>query len=173
MVQIFSTRLHRRRPGFTLIELVVAMAVVLILGAVAYATYIGQIANARTAALDQVMQQINTAMLVYEANSTAFPTDSTNVSGTQSQGVAAYAALAQDLINAGAGTVPATAAAAGMTQNGTIRYEPINTTTPPTFTFVAQANNGNAHTLCIDTVGGVIDLGLGQAQPTDPGVSCQ
>ena len=52
----------RRRAGFTLIELIVAIAIVMVLGAVAYASYVGIEAksrdNAAIAMADQLAQNI-------------------------------------------------------------------------------------------------------------------
>ncbi|HLJ58889.1 MAG TPA: type II secretion system protein [bacterium] len=173
MFQLLSRRLHDRRRGFTLIELVVAMAVVLILGSVAYATYIGQVANARTAALDELMQQVYTGMISSESASAtgAFPTDSANVAATANTGATSWAGLVTDLATAGASNLPPTTAAANIITSSWT-YEPINTTTPATFTIVAQATGGNTHVLCMDPIHGTVDLGAA-GTPTTVGVTCK
>jgi prepilin-type N-terminal cleavage/methylation domain-containing protein len=173
MFQVFTERLHRRRRAFTLIELVVAMAIVLILGGVAYATYIGQVANSRTAALNQYFAQIYTGMMAAQANSAsgAFPTDASNVAGTANTGESSYDALVTDLASAGAANLPATTAGLNMVA-ADWTYEPVNSTNPATFTIVGQATGGNGHVLCIDSKHGVVDLGSGGA-PATVGVSCQ
>ncbi len=159
MVQILSTRLHRRRPGFTLIELVVAMAVVLILGAIAYATYIGQIAAARTATLDQYMQQVATAMTVYQTQKAGnFPDATTDNT---------YALFVSDVNTVTNANLPASvntaswAYATGTDANGN-----------PAFTITATATGGNGHVLCVDAAHGTVDLGV-SGTPASSGVSCQ
>jgi prepilin-type N-terminal cleavage/methylation domain-containing protein len=169
-----DTHAHRGlRRAFTLIELAVAVAIVAILGAVAYLTYMGQIANARTGALDQLLQQIYTGMLTYQANTQTgvFPTDATNTSGSPGRGEASYDALVNDLATVGVTQLPPTTADANII-TGSWTYEPVNTTNPATFTIVAQANGGNGHTLCVDAAHGVVDLGSG-GTPTTPGVTCK
>lgn len=172
MLHILTCRLHRRRRAFTLIELVVAMAIVLILSGIAYATYMGQVANSRTAALNQYFAQIYTGMMAASANSTsgAYPTDANNVAGTANTGETSYDALVTDLASAGAANLPATAAELNMVVT-TWTYKPINSTNPATFTIVGQATGGNSHVLCIDPKHGVVDVGAG-ASPATVGVTC-
>lgn len=167
-------RLQRpRRRAFTLIELLVALAIVAILGAVAYFTYLGYIKNARTAALSQVLGQMYTGMLSYQSQpqNPGFPTDATNANGTAATGAASYAALIQDLAAAGVTGLPASATAANIIP-GSWSYFPNNSATTPSFTATAQANGGNGHVLCMDPTHGVVDIGVGGA-PATPGVTCQ
>jgi prepilin-type N-terminal cleavage/methylation domain-containing protein len=147
------------RRAFTLIELAVAVAVVAILGAVAYLTYMGQIANARTGALDQLLQQVHTAMLTYQANApgAVFPVDAANANQTANTGEPSYEGLVQDLQGVGIAGFPPTLADAHIIASSWT-YEPVNTTAPATFTIVAQAQGGNGHTLCVDALHGVVDL---------------
>lgn len=169
-----AVRLQRpRRRAFTLIELLVALAIVAILGAVAYFTYLGYIKNARTAALNQVLGQMYTGILAYQSqpSNPGFPTDATNKDATNNTGAASYAALVQDLAGAGVTGLPATATAANIIA-ASWSYFTTNAGTPPSFTATAQANGGNGHVLCMDATHGVVDIGVGGA-PVTPGVTCQ
>jgi len=173
MVRVCTGYARRRRRAFTLIELVVAMAIVLILSGIAYATYMGQVANSRTAALNQYFAQIYTGMIASQANSTsgAFPTDANNAAGTANTGESSYDSLVTDLASAGAANLPATTADANLVTTAWT-YEPINSTTQATFTIVGEAGGGNGHVLCVGASHGVVDLGAGGA-PATVGVTCK
>ena len=69
----------RRRAGFTLIELIVAMAVVMILGAVAYASYVGFEAKSRDNAAIGLADELAANLSHYAAlNGGAYPTSLDN-----------------------------------------------------------------------------------------------
>jgi len=72
--RVLAARRHARR-GFTLIELIVAMALIAILAGVGLAVYSGQIAQAHTHALIQTMDQMNTALGVFQGydSSSGYP----------------------------------------------------------------------------------------------------
>src|SRR5579859_3945387 len=57
----------RRRAGFTLIELIVAMSIVMVLGAVAYASYVGFEAKSRNNAATAMADQLAANLAHYAA----------------------------------------------------------------------------------------------------------
>jgi len=67
MLQWFSKKIHNRK-GFTLIELVVVIAILGILAAIAVPRYTQSVANAQAAALDANTRVLNSAVTMYIAN---------------------------------------------------------------------------------------------------------
>jgi prepilin-type N-terminal cleavage/methylation domain-containing protein len=171
-----TARLRKGRPrGFTLIELIVAMAVVAILAAVSISIYSGQIAQAHTHSMIQVMDELNTGLAAFQGyNPTGlYPEkgtpagDTVNTDSAANAGSASYNAIVADLQTVGVRNLPAFG-----NVFSTWSYEPIDGTTPPTYTLTATAAGGTSDVICLDPVNGVVDLGAGGA-PAAPGVKCQ
>jgi len=180
MVQrVLAVRRSARR-GFTLIELIVAMALIAILAGVGLAVYSGQIAQAHTHALIQTMDQMNTAMGVFQGydSSSGYPekgnpaADNSLTDGAANSGAAAYRQLTTDLATVGVNGLPAGSSGALPSGISSFTYEPNDTTTPPAYTIVATAANGTTDVLCADPVNGVVDLGAG-GTPQSAGVACK
>jgi len=164
-----------RTRGFTLIELIVAMAVLAILVAVGIQMYSGQIAQAHTHSTMQVMDELKTGIAVFEGYNTsgAYPekgnpaSDTTNVDDTANSGVASYDAFVADLNTVGVNNLPTFA---NVFSNWT--YEPVDGTNPPTYTLTATALGGTSDVICVDAVNGVVDLGA-NGTPLTAGVQCK
>jgi len=71
--------MRQRRPGFTLIELIVAMSIVLILGGIAYASYLGQQQKARDAMAVNLADQVATNLTHYMGWTGAYPVNQASV----------------------------------------------------------------------------------------------
>lgn len=161
-----------RRRGFTLIEIIVAMAVLAILAAGVINILSGQAANAHTGNAVQTLDQLKTAMAVFQAQNGAYPakgtpaSDTVNANTTANTGSASYNALVADLQAVGIYNLPPYG-----NVFGSWTYQPGNGTTPPTYTVFGTGANGTDHVICVDPTNGVRDLGSGGA-PATPGVSC-
>jgi len=180
MIQAVLAVRRSARRGFTLIELIVAMALIAILASVGLAVYSGQIAQAHTHALIQTMDQINTAMAVFQGYNSSSgypekgnpPADNSLTDGAANSGAAAYSQLTADLASVGVSGLPAGSGGSLPSGISSFTYEPNDTTTPSTYTIVATAANGTTDVLCADPVNGVVDLGAG-GSPQSAGVSCK
>jgi prepilin peptidase dependent protein D len=171
-----AARLRKGRArGFTLIELIVAMAVVAILAAVGIQIYSGQIAQAHTHSMIQVMDELKTGIAAFQGyNATGlYPekgtpaSDAVNADNAANAGSASYNALVADLATVGVQNLPTFG---NVFANWT--YQPVDTTTPPTYTLTATAAGGTADVICVDPVNGVVNLGAG-GTPKTAGVACQ
>jgi len=164
---------HSRHRGFTLMETVVTMALVLTLSGAIGLGIISLVNKGHTSALDHMMDELGTLMTTAAGTSSTnqYPTDATNTSGTSNTGEASYDALATDLNAVATGSVPTTAAKAGINAS-TWTYYPNNTTSPASYTITATAAGGDGHVLCRSAIEGVVDLGSG-GSPATPGVSCK
>jgi len=151
------------------------MAVVAILAAVGISIYSGQIAQAHTHSMMQVMDELNTGLATFQSyNPTGlYPekgtpsTDTVNTDSAANTDAASYNALVADLGTVGVQNLPAFA-----NVFASWSYEPIDGTTPPTYTITATATGGTNHVICADPVNGVVDLGAG-GTPATPGIKCQ
>jgi prepilin-type N-terminal cleavage/methylation domain-containing protein len=176
MLSRIAARLRKGRTrGFTLIELIVAMAVVAILAAVGISIYSGQIAQAHTHSMIQVMDELKTGIAAFQGyNATGlYPekgtpaSDTVNADNAANTGAASYNALVADLATVGVNNLPTYA-----NVFASWTYQPADTTTPPTYTLTATAAGGTGDVICLDPVNGVVNLGAG-GTPKTAGVACQ
>lgn len=73
--------MQARSQGFTLIELVVVMAIIAILGAIAYPTYQNQMFRSRRADGREMLQRIAAAQERFYTNRNQYATDLTTAAG--------------------------------------------------------------------------------------------
>jgi type IV pilus assembly protein PilE len=112
-------RLHSRERGFTLIELMIVIAIIAVIAAVALPSYFGSIRKSRRADAVQLMAQVAQAQERFRANSATFSNDFgtsfLNVRSTAASGVTslteAYYTISVENPAANAYTVQAVARA--------------------------------------------------------------
>ena len=66
-------RTHRRPKGFTLIEIVIAIAILAILSAIVIPRVVGRVEDARVARAKSDIQALGTALNLYKLDNYAFP----------------------------------------------------------------------------------------------------
>ena len=105
----------KKNRGFTLIELLVVMVVIGILAAIAVPSYQNQLRKSSRAAAQAVMMDLANKQILYLQSNRAFA----------------------DTVAALGVTPPA-----DVTKFYTLKVEPVNTNTPPTFVITATPNTG-------------------------------
>ena len=116
-VHCLAQRRHAQARGFTLIELMIVVAIVAIIAAVALPSYFGSIRKSRRADAITAMNQIAQAQERWRANNTAYTTVLTSAGLNVSQPSSGYYVLT---VPSASGTgYTATATAAGAQLNDT------------------------------------------------------